>query len=180
VSIILNKNEYLHKLEKLVAKSFVLGIAMAMVTLTVVGTILPSSSVWAATIQCKSSIDTCLGTDEDDTMIGDDGHNLINPREGNDVVSAKGGPDNVQGDTGNDKLYGDQGNDFILGQEGADLLSGGDGNDEIYHFSANAQKATDPDGSKDRIDCGAGNDEAWINVSVDHDIAANCETLHTG
>lgn len=162
------------------SKNLFLGIVVAMMSLTLIGAILPTSSVWAATIQCKSSIDTCSGTDEDDSMIGDDGHNLINSRLGNDVVNAKGGSDNIQGDEGNDKLYGDQGNDFILGQEGADLISGGDGDDEIYHFSANAQKATDPDGSRDRIDCGAGNDEAWINVSVDHDIAANCETLHTG
>ena len=101
----------------MVAKKLVLGIAMAMMSLTLIGTILPTSSVWAATIQCNSSINVCSGTDEDDTMIGDDGHNLINSKSGNDVVNAKGGPDNVQGDVGNDKLYGDQGNDFILGQE---------------------------------------------------------------
>jgi Ca2+-binding RTX toxin-like protein len=141
---------------------------------------LPTSSVWAATIQYKASNNVCAGTDTDDTMIGDDGFNFINSRFGNDVVNAKGGSDHVEGDEGNDKIYGAQGNDFILGQEGADLKSGGDGTDEIYHSSASLQKATDPDGSKDRINCGAGNDEAWINVSVDHDIAANCETLHTG
>ena len=37
-----------------------------------------------------------------------------------------------------------------------------------------------PDGSKDTIDCGSGNDEAWINVSQDGDTAVNCETVHAG
>ena len=37
----------------------------------------------------------------------------------------------------------------------------------------------DTDGSKDSIDCGSGNDEAWINISQDGDTAVNCETVHS-
>lgn len=73
---------------------------------------------------------------------------------------------------------GDSGDETIAGYSGVDRMSGGEGADKIYHNVIN--NLLDPDGSKDKIDCGTGNDEAWINVSVDHDIAANCETLHTG
>jgi hypothetical protein len=37
-----------------------------------------------------------------------------------------------------------------------------------------------PDQSEDFVDCASGNDEAWINVSVDHDRARYCETLYAG
>jgi hypothetical protein len=67
----------------------------------------------------------------------------------------------------------------LVGRDDADILSGGNGNDIIVHSSCTSA-ATLPDGSKDRIDCGPGNDEAWINISSDHDTAINCETLHTG
>ena len=39
---------------------------------------------------------------------------------------------------------------------------------------------TIPDGHTDYIDCGAGDDEAFINISIDIDIAKNCEQLCAG
>ena len=49
----------------------------------------------------------------------------------------------------------------------------------IKYFMARKKKLiwTQPDGSKDVIDCGGGNDEVFINKSVDHDIALNCEVV---
>ena len=35
------------------------------------------------------------------------------------------------------------------------------------------------DDGKDSIDCGEGQDEVWINESVDDDKATNCETVHS-
>lgn len=37
--------------------------------------------------------------------------------------------------------------------------------------------STNPDDSKDKIDCGSGKEGAWINVSADHvyDAAVDCE-----
>jgi len=184
VSIILNKNEYLHKLGKMVAKSLVLGIAMAMLALSVVGSILQTSSVWAATIQCNSTNNPCFGTDADDTMIGDDGDSFIGGKLGNDVISGKAGDDVLVPAAGNDMVSGDSGDDTIAGDSGTDRMSGGEGADKIYHnVIANPSDFTSallPDGSKDKIDCGSGNDEVWINISVDHDIVANCEIVHAG
>ena len=50
----------------------------------------------------------------------------------------------------------------------------------IESFMTSIRFPVDADGSKDTIDCGSGNDEAWINVSQDGDTAVNCETVHAG
>lgn len=38
----------------------------------------------------------------------------------------------------------------------------------------------EPDGHKDILDCGDGNDEAFVNVNTDHDEFKNCEVVHKG
>jgi hypothetical protein len=67
--------------------------------------------------------------------------------------------------------------DYLVGEQGADILTSGSGNDFIWHaFTCGDQLEgcqTSSDNSKDYLDCGPGNDEAWINVSVDHDVAIN-------
>lgn len=163
----------------MMSKNLILGITPAL-SLTLIGAILPTSSVWAATIQCKSTNNPCFGTDENDAMIGDDGDNFMGGKLGNDVISGKAGDDVIFPAAGDDMANGDSGDDTIAGDSGADRMSGGEGADKIYHNVIASPSALLPDGSKDKIDCGAGNDEAWINVSVDHDIAANCETVHAG
>ena len=40
--------------------------------------------------------------------------------------------------------------------------------------------ALPPNGSRDVLDCGPGNDSDWINISSDLDNAINCETVHAG
>ena len=79
---------------------------------------------------------------------------------------------------GDDNINGDSGDDTIQGFGGADILKGSSGNDRIFHFTSDL--ATFRDSSKDTIDCGSGNDEAWINTSQDGDTAINCETVHAG
>jgi Ca2+-binding RTX toxin-like protein len=81
---------------------------------------------------------------------------------------AGGGKDNINGDSGDDTIQG-----FL----GADTLKGSSGNDRIFHDLDFL--STNPDLSKDTIDCGSGNDEAWINISRDGDTAINCETVHS-
>ena len=99
-------------------------------------------------------------------------------------MSGGSGDDNMDGDIrqvpggGNDNINGDSGDDTIQGFPGADILKGSSGNDKIFHSVSDL--ATFRDSSKDTIDCGSGNDEAWINTSQDGDTAINCETVHAG
>lgn len=149
--------------------------------LVVTGTVMsPMNLVWADTILCNGFA-RCFGTEGDDTMIGDDGPNRIVGNAGNDNIVGKGGEDEIAGAGGDDVMSGGKGNDQIRGDFGADKLVGGDGDDKIFHnrpvLGANP---TNPEESKDIIDCGPGNDEAWINVSFDHDTASGCEIVHAG
>ncbi len=157
-------------------KALILGIVGAGVVLTAVGLSFPMS-VWGATIQCKSTSNPCFGTvDESNTMIGDDGKNVMLGGNKADSMSGKGGFDDMSGGNGNDVMSGGNGNDAVSGGLGSDRLSGGEGDDKISHSGTGS---LNPDGSRDYVDCGSGNDEAFINVRVDHDLAVNCETVHT-
>jgi Ca2+-binding RTX toxin-like protein len=142
--------------------------------------------------------DSLAGNDDSDHLEGGDGNDNIGGSDGNDLIDGGSGNDKLRGDTlfifrGNpisciasegadtdDLISGGSGNDEIIGCSGADRISGGSGDDQIIHGGLILKGKTEPDGSKDRIDCGPGNDEAWINISQDHDEATNCEILHTG
>jgi len=166
----------------MVAKKLVLGTGIMVGLLALAGTAVSTTNlVWGATILCPETLG-CIGTEESDNIIGSALGNFIAALGGNDVVTAKNAADQVHGGNGDDTISGGKGSDVIAGDDGADLISGGEGFDRIFHFepSSNPDAQTQPDGSRDRIDCGPGNDETWINVSVDHDLAVNCETVHAG
>lgn len=63
-------------------------------------------------------------------------------------------------------------------------LKGGPGDDLLFQSASGSTEGpiTDitPDGKKDILDCGDGNDEAWGNVNTDHDEFRNCEVVHHG
>jgi Ca2+-binding RTX toxin-like protein len=175
-------------------KSCVFGIVVVVSALTL-GVTATSFHLFhvahAATINCAGVSGVCLGTTGDDTMVGDGGPNFICARSGNDRISLSGGNDKAAGNDGNDFISGGYGEDTIAGgsissgsigcisgRGGADNLNGGPDNDKIFHSSDDV--LTDSDGAKDVIDCGPGNDEAWINTSHDGDVAINCETVHAG
>jgi hypothetical protein len=64
---------------------------------------------------------------------------------------------------------------------GADTLKGGPGDDRLFQGGVGSEPpitTTSSDGHKDILDCGDGNDEAWGNVSTDHDEFRNCEVVH--
>jgi large repetitive protein len=101
------------------------------------------------------------------------------------------GNDYLQGTSGNDTLYGGDGNDTLMGdqmvcicfpQKGADIIKGGPGDDTLFqsHAGEFGAEPTRSDGFKDILDCGDGNDEAWVNLSVDQDQFINCEVVHKG
>lgn len=129
--------------------------------------------------------DELRGGNGDDTLQGGDGaEGGMLGEDGNDkIYGGPGGDDELIGGPGNDLVHGGDGNDVNLaGDVGSDVLFGDAGDDAIAHGAISG--VTDPrrtlsDGSQDKIDCGPGNDVAWINVNTDHDTAKNCETVHT-
>ena len=132
--------------------------------------------------------DTDLRTDNDgmnggtgsDLMQGGRGDDTVVGGPGNDFVSGFNdinlAPNPILGD--DDKIRGNTGSDRIQGNGGVDILVGGTGDDVIYHYTGSA--GTHSDLNQDKISCGTGHDEAFINVSNEGDIAMNdCEIVHT-
>lgn len=180
------------------AKNPHLGIIIPAIVVSImaIGITLPTTNLaWAVTIVCNSV--PCLGTSNGDTMIGSSQDDFIFSKQGGDSVYGFGGGDTICGASGDDVLIGGEGNDQIVGDgsdtnqacndplsdpaanPGADKIAGGPGDDLIFHGNK-FPNSLDSDGHRDIIDCGPGNDEASINVSVDHDIATNCETVNAG
>jgi Ca2+-binding RTX toxin-like protein len=90
------------------------------------------------------------------TVTGSSGPNTLMGTSRNDVLNGLGG---------NDVLRGLDGNDVLRGGAGRDLLFGGAGNDVLYAR----------DGERDRLDCGAGRDVAYVDKL---DTVAHCEQVH--
>jgi Ca2+-binding RTX toxin-like protein len=87
-----------------------------------------------------------------------------------DTVSGGDGDDRVGGGRGDDTVNGDAGNDRLFAGRGTDVVSGGDG-DDVLHALAR-------DHDKDVLDCGAGNDVAYVRwVERDLTETPNCETV---
>jgi Ca2+-binding RTX toxin-like protein len=102
------------------------------------------------------------GTPGDDTIAG-------TPHS--DVIEALAGNDTVHAGSGADVVYGGKGNDSLWGGRGQDRLYGGPG-DDVLHALAD-------DNQRDLLDCGPGNDVAWVNVK-DRGLyrIVNCETVN--
>jgi Ca2+-binding RTX toxin-like protein len=179
-----------------------------LVALSILMTISANPRILAAVISCVPSV-TCVGTSSDDTMNGSDQHDNMQGRDGNDEMNGNAGDDSMYGQSGsdtmrggigddriqggeaNDILYGSEGNDILIGfnmttvyNDGADIIKGGPGDDKLFQSQglslAGVGEPLKSDGFKDTLNCGDGNDEAWINVSTDHDEAPYCEVVHKG
>jgi hypothetical protein len=110
------------------------------------------------------------GKGGNDFIDGGPGSDRVFGMAGNDTVHGGSGNDVVHGGTGSDKMYGDDGNDVLddaprNGPSGSDSFYGGGGNDEIFSR----------DGTKDYVDCGAGQDVA--KVDSQDSVAGNCEQV---
>lgn len=131
--------------------------------------------------------DRMIGGEGDDTIAGGNGSDDIIGSTGNDEISGGSGADEIIGGEGNDTIFGGDGgdtimggptDDLIVGEMGTDIMNGQDGDDKIYHAFLNS---TTTDGSKDLVVCGDGQDEVWINSSVDGDqVSDDCEIIHRG
>ncbi len=108
---------------------------------------------------------------------GDVGQDNLWGYGGNDRIRGGLDDDVVQGLEGNDILEGGDGNDVLVGDWdtgpvsffGADTLKGGLGDDKLFQSAIGGQFVLAPDGHKEILDCGGGNDEAFGNVNTDHD-----------
>lgn len=115
-----------------------------------------------------------VGGDGADLLSGRHAENRINGGEDSDHLLGGFNSDFISGENGEDYIDGGSGNDKIIGGAYDDILIGFEGDDLI---SSNDENRTKSDGYKDSVDCGPGDDEAWINVSNDGDLASNCESL---
>jgi Ca2+-binding RTX toxin-like protein len=115
---------------------------------------------------------------------------------GADSIAARGGDDHIKGKNGGDDLYGNTGRDFIKGGDGVDMIRGnqspdtifgGSGADILYgdegsdHLGAANGRDTVyayGDGRRDRINCGAGFDRAY--VDRDDIVGETCERVRLG
>lgn len=103
------------------------------------------------------------------------------------VITGTNGPDRLVGTPYADQIYGQGGNDLIYGHQGDDVLRGGDGNDSIWAgVGADRESggrgddvlhALANDNRVDVLDCGPGNDVAYLNAA-EHDRTIDCETIH--
>ncbi|SMX44548.1 Ig-like domain-containing protein [Octadecabacter ascidiaceicola] len=78
------------------------------------------------------SIESVLGTGQDDTLLGDEFDNVLAGNSGDDLIHGRGGDDSLYTGSGSSTLYGDAGDDLLYDQsEGGDQLFGGDGDDRF-------------------------------------------------
>ena len=64
------------------------------------------------------------------------------------------GDDRAAGNKGSDVVQGGDGDDSLFGGWGPDRVFGGSGNDELHALAA--------DGDPDLLNCGPGDDRAWV------------------
>jgi Ca2+-binding RTX toxin-like protein len=131
------------------------------------GVLVLSGVALAVTKTCITN--PCEGTSGPDTLTGTASKNQIYGRPDADYIAGRAAADNLYGNRGNDEVWGEGGSDFIDGgmHSDSDTLYGGIGNDTI--------RAVDElNGWKDYIDCGDGEDTAYVD---ELDVVGNCENV---
>jgi Ca2+-binding RTX toxin-like protein len=159
-------------------KSRILTIALTSVVLVA------ASAAFAANRTGSAGPDVLFGTPQNDTIVARAGNDTAFARAGNDTVRMNDGDDRAFGGLGNDYLRGGRGNDVLQGNDGNDLIRGRTGNDEVRGHagednlyggwgtdtlyggeSSDVLHAMAFDGQLDVLDCGAGNDTAFVRAS---------------
>jgi Ca2+-binding RTX toxin-like protein len=108
-----------------------------------------------------------------DVIRGTDGNDQLSGTPTADLIFGRGGDDSIRGGLGDDRIYGNDGNDSLRGNPGDDWLWGGPGDDSIWggvgadrEFGGpgnDALHALAFDHRVDVLDCGAGDDTAYLN-----------------
>jgi Ca2+-binding RTX toxin-like protein len=121
------------------------------------------------------SIDTVIGTKNNDILTGNEGMTTtLNGNDGDDTLTGGNKADFLNGGAHNDTLFGGEGNDSLIGGTGNDTLNGGDGNDTLNGGDGN-DTLNGGDGNdtltagngQDKLDGGAGNDTLDLVTSRD-------------
>jgi hemolysin type calcium-binding protein len=109
------------------------------------------------------------GGEGSDLLVGGSRRDRLDGWGGDDLLYGRGGDDFLAGGDGEDRVFGGGGGDALAdGGEGSfDYLAGGPGNDAIGAL----------DGDRDRIECGAGIDNAWLDA-VDLWRGGRCDKRH--
>lgn len=136
--------------------------------------------------------DTVTGTDGDDFVRSLGGSDTVNSGRGVDTVQGGRGPDIVRGgpndddlvfggeagrqvqgpflDAADDRVLGGAGDDQVaggFGQGGRDEVFGGEGNDSIQTAQRGSQSQLGVKVTRERIDCGPGNDAVRFDQGLD-------------
>ncbi len=125
------------------------------------------------------SAEFIFGGAGDDVLMGSDGPNFIVGEGGDDQITGGDGGDSLLGDFltrsgGDDRIDAGDGNDLAFGGLGRDVLLAGAGNDEVEARSSEGNRGRD---QRDRVDCGAGEDDAR---AQDKDRLTACENVRRG
>ncbi|MGB5091630.1 MAG: hypothetical protein WBN72_11865 [Nitrososphaeraceae archaeon] len=128
------------------------------------------------------------GTSGDDMINAGNNNNVIVGYDGNDVINSGSEDDQICGGNGNAKINGEDGDDRLVGDSfvrkgevgpgsapGTDNITIGPGNDVITHGNALYGYSY---GNKDFLVCGCGDDTVMLNITIDHDEAANCDHIN--
>jgi Ca2+-binding RTX toxin-like protein len=76
----------------------------------------------------------------------------------------------IRGNQSPDTIFGGSGTDILCGYEGSDYLGAPNGRDTVYAYG---------DGQRDRINCGAGFDQAYVDRD-DIIVGETCERERLG
>ena len=91
------------------------------------------------------------------TIVGTNGPDRLHGTVFADRIDGKAGDDAIYGHAGDDLLVGGLGDDAIWAGHGRDRESGGPGNDTLHALA--------DDNQLDVLDCGPGDDVAYLNAS---------------
>lgn len=131
--------------------------------------------------------DTFDGTPGDDRLLGTESNDFIRGRGGNDELFGRGGADRIIGEAGADIVNGQLGNDSLDGGLGPDEIVAGPGVDRLFGQGGNDVLRSVGDEERDFVNCGSGEDTAFVSANdvVDGAVAGvivstlglTCETL---
>ena len=99
------------------------------------------------------------------TINGNSGNNFLRGTNNADKIGGRGGNDEVRARAGADKVFGGTQKDTLYGMENGDLVVGGDGNDGLEGGTGNDTLKSQNDGNADNLNCGPGDDTAFVELN---------------
>jgi hypothetical protein len=119
--------------------------------------------------------DVFPGTRGGDRLVGGGGADRLFGGPGEDCLFGESGGDRLVGGPGHDRISGGSGTDELFGGAGDDSLSGGDGNDVMIAGPGDdVIRSNAADSGTDLVDCGAGNDTAYLSPGT---LVRGCEQV---